>query len=294
MINKSYYKFHDIWVLADNFGTGGFWGKWKSRLDPYCCKAAKDQTENLLITNAFSCDPSGQWRHIRNIDAGICRLEIQLNDSGDSLWEYYRTKNHDVYIRYWMSADYSEIRLLYDDSRTAGHLPFDLLEQLMPPVMLKHNALTFHGVLVEHDNRGLIISAPSGTGKTTHARLWRDYKRALILNGDRASCCIEDGRWIGFSLPWCGSSGECINREVPLTAFIALEQAKENRVERLYGLEAFEVVMPNLLYPTWDRELTGKALDFINDYLEKIPVFRLRCRPDVESVEVLDQALREL
>ena len=64
--------------------------------------------------------------------------------------------------------------------------------------------------------------------------------------------------------------------------------------ERLYGLDAFEAVMPGLLYPAWDRELAEKALGFVDDFLEKVPVFRLSCRPDAESVEVLERALREL
>ena len=81
---------------------------------------------------------------------------------------------------------------------------------------------------------------------------------------------------------------------MPLTAFVILEQALENSVERLSGLEAFGAVMPNLLYPSWDRELTEKALDFIDDFLEKVPVFRLRCRPDVDAVETLDRALQKL
>lgn len=221
-------------------------------------------------------------------------MDVLKGPSGETLWEYYRSKNRDMYVRFWMSKEYDEIRLLKDNSRTSGHLPFDLLEQLISPVMLKHDAITFHGVLMEHEGHGIILSAPSGTGKTTHARLWRDHRRALILNGDRATCCVEDGRWIGFSLPWCGSSGECINRDVPLTAYVILEQAYENSVERLTGMEAFGAVYQNLVYPNWDRELTEKALDFIDDFLEKVPVFRLRCRPDVEAVETLEAALREL
>lgn len=294
MINIGCYRIRHIRILAEQFGTGGFWGQWKSRLDPYRCSPASGEQADLRLNNRFDWEPSGEWRLVKTVKAGICAMDVQMNDAGDTLWEYYREKNREMYVRYWMSRAYDEIRLLYDDSRTAGHLPFDLLEQLMPPVFLRHDAITFHGVLMEHEGRGIILSAPPNIGKTTHARLWRDHKRALIINGDRAACCIEDGRWIAFGIPWCGSSGESVNRDVPVTAFVALEQARVNRAERLYGLDAFEAVMPGLLYPAWDRELAGKALDFVDDFLEKVPVFRLSCRPDAESVEVLDRALREL
>ena len=293
MIGKGGIILHHVRISADSFGTGGFWGRWRSALDPYRRLFSQGDV-SLQVCNAFDWDYNDDWRHATVREDGLFSLEISVNPAGDTLWEYYRTANHEVFVRYWMAADYSEIRLLCDSSRTAGYLPFELLEQLMPSVMLRHDAITFHGVLMEHEGRGIILSAPSGIGKTTHARLWRDHKRALIINGDRASCCIENGRWIAFGIPWCGSSGESINRDVPVTAFVALEQARVNRAERLYGLDAFEAVMPGLLYPAWDRELAEKALDFVDDFLEKVPVFRLSCRPDVESVEVLDRALREL
>ena len=294
MVNRDSYRIHQITILTEAFSSGSFWARWKNRLDPYRRDPAAEQAPDLKVRNAFDWEPSGEWRLVKTVKAGICAMDVRMNDAGDTLWEYYREKNREMYVRYWMSGAYDEIRLLYDDSRTAGYLPFELLEQLMPSVMLKHDSVTFHGVLMEHEGRGIILSAPSGVGKTTHARLWRDCKRALILNGDRATCCVENGKWVGFSLPWSGTSGECINRDVPLTAFVALEQAKENCVEQLYGLDAFGAVIPNLICPAWDRALTEKALDYINDFIEQIPVFRLRCRPDVESVEVLDRALSEL
>ena len=184
--------------------------------------------------------------------------------------------------------------MLCDESNTAGALSFEFLGRIMPSVMLKHEVLTFHGVLMEYEGRGIIISAPSGTGKTTHARMWRDLKHALIINGDRAACIKEEGKWIGYGLPWSGTSGEQINRSVPITAMVIIEQAEINSVKRLDGVEAYMSALSNLLYPSWDKELTEKALDFNDDFVSHIPVLKLSCRPDEESVEVLEKALREL
>ena len=147
---------------------------------------------------------------------------------------------------------------------------------------------------MEHDGEGIIISAASGTGKTTHARLWRDYKNALIINGDRAVCKHTDKGWIGYGTPWSGTSGEQINRSVHLKALVVLERSQENSAEVIYGMEAFGAVFPHILYPSWDRELTEKAMDLLEDFMNHIPIIRLRCRPDVESVDVLNRVLEEL
>ena len=288
------FDFRTLSFEIHNLGSNSFFDYWRNNLDPYRNRS----NEGKRVVRVCRGEEAGvlldEWNPVATLGSGMFQMRVFRNPSGDTRWDYVFFARNEVFVSFWLSKDYQEIQLLRDNSHTAWYQPFMCLGQLIPSVMLKHDAIAFHGVLMEHEGRGIVLSAPSGTGKTTHARLWRDYRRALILNGDRATCCFENGRWIGFSLPWSGTSGECINRDVPLTAFVILEQALENSVERLTGLEAFGVVMPNLLYPSWDRELTEKALDFIDDFLEKVPVFRLRCRPDVDAVETLDRALREL
>lgn len=214
---------------------------------------------------------------------------------GDLLWRYERIKNGEVILSYLVSSALNKITLVKDDSDTGGNLAFEYLGMIMPTVMLvQAQAISFHGVLMEHEGCGIVISAPSGTGKTTHARLWRDLENALIINGDRALCKKTDKSWRGYGMPWSGTSGEQINRSVPITAMVVLEQSKENHAELLTGLDAFAAVMPNLQYPGWDAALTCTAMDLIDDFLSEIPVIKLRCRPDEESVAVLKTFLEKL
>ena len=207
------------------------------------------------------------------------------------IWQYERSKNHELQLRYYISSKWDQIQLLEDHSHTDGHLAFEYLGQIIPPVMLRHCMLTFHGVLMEYEGYGIIISAPSGTGKTTHARMWRDLRRALIINGDRAACQKVDGIWTGFGLPWSGTSGEQINRSIPIKAMVVLERNEENRAFQIKGMEAFLSAWANVLKPNWDTALSEKALDLLEDFLRTIPVIRLCCRPDADSVEVLSHVL---
>ena len=147
---------------------------------------------------------------------------------------------------------------------------------------------------MEYNGKGVIISAPSGTGKTTHARMWRDTQRALIINGDRALCRKIDGKWTGFGMPWCGTSGEYINRSIQIDAIVVLEQAKENSVEKLDILQAFNHMMQNITAPTWEKKLLNKAMDCLEDMVNEIPVYKLKCTPDIEAVEVLKKEINKL
>lgn len=290
---KHYFQIGSINVSIDNFHDSLFWQIWKWKLDPYIVNKQQESCE-LFISMEPSEEQILPQRLLSEEKAGFFRHRVYSTDNGELLWQYERIKNGDVIIKYLVSASMDKITLLEDNSNTGGNLAFEYLGQIMPSVLLLSNTITFHGVLMEYCGKGIIISAPSGTGKTTHARMWRDLHRALIINGDRSTCKKINGEWTGFGLPWSGTSGEQINRSVPITAMVVLEQSKENHAEILTGLEAFAAIMPNLQYPRWDAELTGTAMDLVDDFLSEIPVIRLYCRPDEEAVNVLKTTLENL
>lgn len=274
------------------------WQTWKWKLDPYTIKQP-EKPYDLLISLAESVplDSESQIvpvRVLQEIQAGFFCHRVYSTTTGDTIWQYERIKNGEVVLKYLVSSSWNQITLLEDNSNTNGQLAFEYLTQMIPSVLLPFHVISFHGVLMEYQGMGIIISAPSGTGKTTHARLWRDLYQALIINGDRSHCVKENGVWTGFGLPWSGTSGEQINRSVPVKAMVVLEQSEQNRTEMLTGLESFSAVLPHLLYPGWDAELTGTAMDLIDDFLSEIPVIRLSCRPDEEAVNVLKAALESL
>lgn len=285
------YLFGDLLIHADAFGTDDIFSYWQYRMNPYVYKGS-DRKAGLVIGNKDGYDIGAGWQRIGTVGSGVFRFAVSAGQNGEMLWQYGWLEKNDIISSFMVSAAYDEICLCEDTSNTAGYLPFICLGNIMPYVMLRHNCLTFHSVLLESENRGIVLCAPSGTGKTTHARLWRDYKNALILNGDRTTCRFENGKWIGFSLPWSGTSGEIINRSVTLSAVVILEQGEVNRAERLYGLDAFGPLMQNLRIPVWDRDLSEKAFSLLDNIMTDVPVYRLICRPDPEAAEVLDQALK--
>lgn len=241
---------------------------------------------------------------VRSLD-GLERIYIaeefpfsrQIHRLSDSqfVFTYYGNR---VYLQYLYDTKESSITLLEDQTETDGFAAIEYLSRLLPGLLLQQEALTIHGVLMEHDGRGIIVSAPSGVGKTTHTHLWRDHKHAITLNGDLSACYLKQTDhgpiWTGFGTPWCGTSGECMNREVPITAIVALERADQNEAVRLDGFEAFKAVIPQLQLPAWDKRLAETGADLLIEMLNTIPVIRLRCRPDVDAVDTLDQALQKL
>lgn len=221
------------------YGSSSFCDSWEWKLDPYSVYD-RHQPVDLYIENAdVAIDEETVLYEQQD---GFFLRRISRTKEGGTLWQYLRKKNLNVLLSYHVSADWKRITLLKDHSSSCGQMAFEYLAHLLTACMLAHGLLTFHGVLMEYEGNGIIISAASGTGKTTHARLWHDLRRALIINGDRAVCAKTAEGWTGYGLPWSGTSGEQINRSVAIRALVVLRRGETNEAHRISALEAFHQV----------------------------------------------------
>lgn len=82
-----------------------------------------------------------------------------------------------------------------------------------------------HSSFIEVGGKAVLFTAPSGTGKSTQAELWRENRGAVVINGDRSVLRIIDSVPCASGLPYSGSSGICLNRTLPLRAIVYIEQA---------------------------------------------------------------------
>ena len=270
----------------EDFGTDSFWNTWHWKLDTF--RAARQSTvPDVVIRGAADDKTERDSAVLSSENSGFFRREVLRTADGGTLWRLVRNVSDEVCLAYRVSADFKEVTLLTDRTASCGAMSFEYLGQMIPFVQLNQSVLSFHGALVEYAGQAFAVCAPSGVGKTTHARLWRDCRNALILNGDRSVFRKEADRWIAWGTPWSGTSGEQINRSAPLRALVLLERGSENHARRLTPQTAFRAMFPHLLYPAWDGELTGKALDLLDELLREIPVYHLTCRPDAEAVQTL-------
>ena len=101
-------------------------------------------------------------------------------------------------------------------------------------LMAVNRRIILHSSYIAWKGKGIVFSAPSGTGKSTQAELWRKHRPGTeIINGDRSILTCERGIPEVYGLPLCGSSGIAVNKSFPLGAVVVLRQAKTNTVRRL-------------------------------------------------------------
>ena len=148
-----------------------------------------------------------------------------------------------------------------------------------------------HASFLDWQGRGIAFAAPSGTGKSTQAALWERYAGAETVNGDRMVFGCRGETLCGFGLPIAGSSKVFLKRCLPLAAVVLLEQGPENQIFRERPSGALPFLLAQTTVNRWDGGFMTEVLALLESLLERVPVYRLRCRPDRGAVDCLRVAL---
>ena len=97
--------------------------------------------------------------------------------------------------------------VLLDDSSAAVFIN-RLIMIAFGVAIAPHCMLKMHASVTVLDGQALLFFGVSGTGKSTHSRLWRKFvPGAMLLNDDEPIVrVLEDGEVRVYGCPWSGST----------------------------------------------------------------------------------------
>lgn len=154
--------------------------------------------------------------------------------------------------------------------------------------VIDFDAAVFHAALISFDGQGVAFAALSGTGKTTHIRLWKKLfsDRVEIINGDKPLFTLRDGKFFASGMPWCGKENWGCNKTVPLKAVCFIERAEQNSISPLTeNREIMSRLFLQLAMPE-EQHLMVKYLEFANKLIKTVPFFLLRCNMDINAAYI--------
>ena len=189
-------------------------------------------------------------------------------------------------------ADYTEGRLI----TTTHHVKMAIDNALMIMYALatadKHTVL-FHAAVVSYQDKGYMFLGPSGTGKSTHARLWLKYISGTeLVNDDNPVVRIgADGTATVFGSPWSGKTPCYRNVRYPLGGIVMLSQAPYNKIHRLGGLQAYIALVPSISGKRWDERIADGLHATENTLAMQVPVWHLECLPDEAAAKLCNSEI---
>lgn len=151
-----------------------------------------------------------------------------------------------------------------------------------------HKTVAIHTSTIEYGDRAVLFLGESGTGKSTHTRLWREnIEGAQLLNDDSPIIRIVDGQAVVYGSPWSGKTPCYRNDHFQLAACVRLSQAPHNRIKRLGVLAAYAAIHPSCPPEfAYDERLYDFVSEFISDILTTVPVYHLECLPDADAARL--------
>ena len=189
-------------------------------------------------------------------------------------------------------ADKAEERAIqfYSDGYLETLAAYRKIAERMP----ENDTVLFHGSGVAVDGAGYLFTAKSGTGKSTHTRLWRELlgDRAIMINDDKPLIRISDSGAIIYGTPWDGKHHLSNNIAVSLKAICILERAKENAILPVTREEALPMLIQQTYRPA-DPLTLAETLTLIDRLGMEVKLYRLRCNMDISAAKLSYGTMKE-
>ncbi len=180
-----------------------------------------------------------------------------------------------------------ELEGLLPHEFASEHLELLALYRKIVTALVDYDILLFHGSALSMDGRGYIFTAKSGTGKSTHAAIWRRCfgERVVMINDDKPLLKISDGEVVVFGTPWCGKHGLGTNASAPLDAIAVIERADTNSISRCPDSDAF-LHLYNQIYRIPDKDKMARTLKLIDKLRSSVSIYVLKCNMDDSAAEI--------
>lgn len=240
------------------------------------------------------------------------RFEFELVDELSPPEKCFLTKqpgynvygDNDTQIRYIGEEKDPYIRALHSGKmhhvqvKKSRYMQSISVKSMLDAIALEHlavrnNGFVFHCSYIEHEGKAILFTAPSGTGKSTQAELWAEYRGAKIVNGDRAVARLTDDLFLAEGIPFAGSSKYCNSQSLPIQAIVYLGQASQTTIRKLRGYEAFSKIWEGVSANTWDKTDMELVSAVVQKLAETIPIYHMACTPDESAVIALEEVLRK-
>lgn len=146
------------------------------------------------------------------------------------------------------------------------------------------DTILIHSSVIRCDGKGYLMTAPSGTGKSTHTHLWyTTIPGCDLMNDDNPVIRIVDGKPVVYGSPWSGKTPCYRNIQAPVGGIVRIRQHKENIIRRLGAVEAFTTLLPACSNMKWDARIYNAVCDSITKFIQTCGIWELGCLPNSEA-----------
>lgn len=168
------------------------------------------------------------------------------------------------------------------------------IQRKLSEALIDYDTILFHASALAVDGQGYLFAALSGTGKSTHARLWREMygDRVTMINDDKPFIHVGEDEVRVYGSPWDGKHHLSTNTSVPVKAICILTRDTTNHIERIDVDEAFAILYQQT-YRSKDPLKLAHTIDLLNRMAGKVALYRLGCNMDPDAARVSYEGMND-
>ena len=190
-----------------------------------------------------------------------------------------------------LSYTSTSIEIVPNLMKNPAEIEYTLMGMIFLEIAQRYHFIPFHASAVSYRKQVMLFAAPSKTGKSTHAHLWKTFNQEVfILNDDKPLIRLDDQVFNVYSSPFSGKTSKNINTIQPLKAIFFIKQATFSQVEKMSHAEKLKEIMRNTLRPSDDEGWSERA-GTLTKLIHHIPIFTLQATKDFQAVKVVYDTL---
>lgn len=157
------------------------------------------------------------------------------------------------------------------------------------------DGIIFHSSAVAVDGQAYLFTAPSGTGKSTHARLWKEMldERLVYINDDKPIIRFVEGEFYAYGTPWNGKHALDNNMRAKIKAICRINQGVENKIKEISPQEMLFVILRQTIRPENEKE-ADKLFILIDRLLKSVKCYSLDCNISRQAAELSFGVMSEI
>lgn len=229
----------------------------------------------------------------------IAQINIGIETNSNFVEEYLKdylssdSESCDFYIK-TTQADIEYERSIQDNPNERFLELSSILRKVCTKMTSDYNGFIFHCSALEVDGKAYLFAAPSLTGKSTHARLWREVfgEKVKMINDDKPIIRIIDNKVYAYGTPWNGKHRLSRNVKVPVKAVCFLSQGKDNKINKINGSNLIAKILNQTMRPCNTSDL-NKLFDLIEIFISSVSFYKMECNISHEAAVMAYEEMRK-
>lgn len=250
---------------------------------PFVCDCGGEKLFELNETLALPLRPEAVMIDEDRNDMGHTRV-FRIEDGYRVELRYVR---EDLVHVFETDANFTKVSaVICWEDRYAPVALSSMLRIVFSQAIIPYSAVSMHASVVVNDGKAFLFMGKSGTGKSTHTRLWLEHiPGSSLLNDDNPIVRIVGDEVMIYGSPWSGKTHCYKSESAPVAGFIRLKQAPYNRYMPCEDIAAFKALLPGSSVLRQDKTLHGILCGTLIEIAGMTKVGEMECLPDKEAAE---------